>query len=166
MNCQESIKLGKAVLSKIRAAIIQALEHEGIPHCVEISLMLTDDEGIRELNRQYRDKDKATDVLSFPNFEKDEVLKLKSEGKKAKDLFETGATNAYLGDIAISMLQATKQAEEEGHSLEAELAVLTVHSILHLVGYDHEKDENEALLMFDVQTTILSQMGVAWRWEQ
>lgn len=141
------------------------MSHEGIPSCIEVSLLLTDDEEIRGLNREYRNKDKATDVLSFPNFNLEEISLLKSMGTKATGLFDAGSPNAYLGDIAISVPQATKQAQEQGHPLENELAILTVHAVLHLLGYDHEQAEDEATLMFDRQTSILGSMGVEWRWQ-
>ncbi len=136
-----------------------------MPLCVEVSVLFTSDAGIRDLNREYRNKDAVTDVLSFPNFTPEEISQLKSAGRGAKNLFEARSANAYLGDIAISLPQAARQAQEQGHSLECETAILTVHSILHLLGYDHEQTENAARQMFDLQTSILEGMGVEWRWQ-
>ena len=99
----------------------------------ELSLLLTDDVEIQELNRTYRDLDKATDVLSFPQ-DKDAVN-------------ETGDT--LLGDVVISVETAARQAEEHHLSFNEELILLTIHGILHLLGYDHERSPQEARIMQD-----------------
>lgn len=92
----------------------------------DVSLLLTTDKGIRSLNRRYRKKDKATDVLSFP--------------AASDDFF---GANGHAGDLAISVETAVMQAQEQGHSLSTELRVLMLHGLLHLAGYDHEADQGE-----------------------
>lgn len=107
----------------------------------DVSVLITDNEGIRELNRDFRNIDSATDVLSFP----------------AGEEFES--ETAMLGDIAISLPRAEEQAEEYGHSLERELAFLTTHGMLHLLGYDHMNAEDETE-MRRLQTKILTEMEI------
>ena len=129
----------KAVFTKkmdklVRDAVLAVLEHEKISP-MGVSVLITDDETIRQLNAHYRGKDKPTDVLSFPLY--DEIGCLDDE---------------ELGDIVISLERACKQANEYGHSVEREVAFLTVHSVLHLLGYDHEPDETE---MFEKQREIM-----------
>lgn len=133
-------------------ALRAAASHEGI-EAGEVVVSLVDDERIRELNRDYRDKDAPTDVLSFAIQESDEEVPM--------ILFEEDDEVPLepLGDIIISIPTAVRQAEEYGHSLERELAFLAVHGFLHLVGYDHltEEDEKE---MFGRQETILANIGL------
>lgn len=124
------------------------LEYEGFSDLAEISVTLIDNEGIGKLNNQFRNKEYPTDVLSFPASEFDEELELNPE------------TNAYfLGDVVISVEMAEKQAAEYGHSLEREVAFLTVHSILHLLGFDHEISKDEEQIMFGKQEEILNKLG-------
>ena len=116
----------------IRKAILTTLTHEGFENDAEVSVTLTDNKYIRKLNKQYRDKDKATDVLSFPMYDF-------RNGDNPED--DCGAV--MLGDIVISVERAKKQAAEVGNPFLTELAFLTVHSVL--LGYDHElgKEEDE-----------------------
>lgn len=102
---------------------------------VEVSLLLTNDEIIKELNNQYRNKDKPTDVLSFPMEDK-----------------------LMLGDIAISIETAKKQAEEREIALEREVAFLFIHGLLHLLGYDHETSIEDEKEMFELQENILKDL--------
>ncbi|WP_027091127.1 rRNA maturation RNase YbeY [Cohnella thermotolerans] len=150
-----------ALLEKLLNA---AGEMEGIEDGV-VTLTLTDDEGIRELNREYRGLDKPTDVLSFPmrggedpeiHYE-DEFETLEDENPEEAD----GDPFAeLLGDIVISVPRALAQAEEYGHSVERELGFLFVHGFLHLLGYDHE-DENGEKEMFAKQEAVLSKAGLS-----
>jgi probable rRNA maturation factor len=110
----------------------------------ELSILLTDDEYIRSLNSQFREFDEATDVLSFP------------AGDETVDL---GDGLQYLGDIAISVPYAERQALARGHSTVAELQLLAVHGMLHLLGYDHEHPEDKAT-MWAIQQDLLEQMGL------
>lgn len=113
----------------------------------EVSIVLADDKYIHVLNRQYRDKDCPTDVLSFALNEGDEP-----------EIFD-GPEEVLLGDIIISLETAARQAEEYGHSLERELSYLTVHGILHLLGYDHMTEE-EKKDMRQEEEYVLSLLGI------
>ena len=115
-----------------------------VPEGLEVSLTLTDDEGIHELNREYRGVDRPTDVLSFPQFEADEEI-------------EFGVT---LGDIVISLPRMAEQAANFGHSQKREFCFLFVHGLLHLLGYDHEISEDEEKLQFGRQQQILDSLGI------
>lgn len=128
-NRQDKSEITLQLKNKLRRVCKTALENEGLEGLFEISLTFVDNEQIRELNRDYRDKDSATDVLSFP---------LSEDG----ETFDVDADNgAYLlGDIVISVERAISQAEEYGHSVLREIAFLTAHSMLHLLGYDHEEN--------------------------
>ena len=127
----ESGKLNYEFKSRVRRAVEAALEYEGVDYGVEISFTLTDNEGIRELNRTHRGVDRHTDVLSFPMYEMEELKEL--------SLSDT----APLGDIVISHERAREQAEELGNTYLEEIAFLTVHSVLHLLGYDHERSAED-----------------------
>lgn len=109
-----------------------------------VTVMVTDAESIRTLNRTYRGIDRVTDVLTFPAWEGDAIL---------------CPPDGYLGDVAICMPRAVEQAEAFGHSLRRELAFLTVHGALHLSGYDHMTPEDERA-MFAKQEEILTGMGI------
>lgn len=119
----------------IRRAINATLVHEGFDKPCEVSITFCDNEYIRGLNKEYRGKDKATDVLSFPMYDFTAESDLISEEE-----------NLLLGDIVISLERAREQAKELGNTFLEEVAFLTVHSMLHLLGYDHElgKEEEEA----------------------
>lgn len=108
---------------------------------VEVSITLTDNDKIRELNKNWRNKDKETDVLSFPINEK--PLRYRY---------------TVLGDVVISIPFAKRQAEEIGYSYKEEILRLLTHGILHLLGYDHEKDEKEAEIMFSLQDRIFNKL--------
>ena len=120
-----------------------ALQNQAAPPGAELAIVLSDDEALRELNLDFRDVDAPTDVLSFPANEPDP---------------ETGAR--YLGDIIISVERAQEQASAAGHSLEAELQLLVIHGVLHLLGHDHaEPDEKQK--MWSAQDHVLSQLGLS-----
>jgi len=110
------------------------LSAEGVAPPYEVSLVFTDSETVQQLNRDYRDVDETTDVLAFymlPQKETNDSFALPPDGV------------TRLGEVIISYPQAAEQAEEQGHSVEQELALLIIHGILHLLGYDHEKPEEE-----------------------
>ena len=131
-----------------RAAYITLVYDEFDTEC-EVSLSFVTDGEIREINKSFRGIDKATDVLSFPqiDYDNDDEAMTNEKGE------------IVLGDIIISLDTAKRQAEEYGHSLNREICFLTVHSMLHLLGYDHmtEEDEKE---MFDKQKAILDMAGI------
>ena len=119
----------------IRKAINMALEAEGIHNDCIVSVMLTDDEGIRALNNEFRGVDSATDVLSFPM---NELQPGNFDESCCEHDPETGAL--VLGDMMINLDRCTLQGEEFGHGFEREVMYLSVHSLLHLLGYDHVDD--------------------------
>ena len=121
----------------IRKAVQMALDAEGVREPCLISVMLTDDEGIREVNREFREIDRATDVLSFPM---NELTPGEFDPAACDRDPETGAL--MLGDMMISLERCQAQGEEFGHGFGREIQYLTVHSVLHLLGYDHV-DEGE-----------------------
>jgi rRNA maturation RNase YbeY len=130
----ESRKLGipSPWIKKILKEVLHYVESDiAIPEVAEIHVVLTDDTRIRVLNREYRKKDKATDVLSFPQFQPKEI-----SGRSRRKL---GVPSPYLGDLVISTETTLKQAKEFGVTKRDELARLIVHGVLHLCGYDHEK---------------------------
>ena len=110
----------------------------------DITFSVVDDEEIHQVNREYRNVDRPTDVISFPANEGESIAAL---------------PDGFLGDIMISLPRAEAQAEEYGHSLKRELSFLAVHGTLHLLGYDHMTDE-EAKEMFALQDEILNEMGI------
>ena len=132
-----------------RAAVISSLEYEGFCNDAEVSVTFTDNEGIKRLNGEFRGIDKETDVLSFPLTDFD--------GGEEPPVDEP---TVGLGDIVISLERARTQAEEFGHSFEREVAFLTVHSMLHLLGYDHVNSEEEDMEMRRRQREILENMGL------
>lgn len=138
VSCEQScVRVGWSLLRLMGQAVDAALAFENYRGHAEVSLTFTDNEKIHALNLRYRGVDRATDVLSFPMEEED-----------------------TLGDIVISLERAQEQAREYGHSFEREAAFLCVHSVLHLLGYDHERSPEEEADMFDRQEKILLRMGL------
>ena len=135
------------------------LETENCPYEAQVNLVLTDNAGIRELNRECRGIDRETDVLSFPNldFEREGVFEI-PEGAEA-DCFDPDTGELMLGDIMISVDRVQEQAESYGHSLKREYAFLVAHSMLHLCGYDH-MEPDEAEIMERKQEELLSCLGI------
>lgn len=147
-NDQNEIKIPTGVRMLIRRCCNAVLVNENFEGSAEISVRFVDDEIIHELNREYRHVDRSTDVLSFP---------LGENG--VYDInHDTGAK--ILGDIVISMQHAVMQANLYGHSLQREIAFLTVHSMLHLLGYDHETEGLERVRMREKEEAVLTQLGL------
>lgn len=147
-NDQKEIKIPTGVRMLIRRCCNAVLVNENFEGSAEISVRFVDDEIIHELNREYRHVDRSTDVLSFPLGENGEY-----------DInHDTGAK--VLGDIVISMQHAVMQADLYGHSLQREIAFLTVHSMLHLLGYDHEAEGLERVRMREKEEAVLTQLGL------
>ena len=117
---------------------------------VEINIILTTPERIKQINNKFRNIDRTTDVLSFPMFEKEEIAVIKKNGSKIKEV---------LGDIVISTEQVEIQAREYGHSFERELAYMVVHGFYHIIGYDHIKEE-EKKIMREKEDAILKKIGL------
>ncbi len=146
---QKKIKLPTGTRLFIRKACIATLTEEKFPYNAEVEVILTDDENIRELNRKFRNIDSSTDVLSFP---------LGSDGEYDENP-ETGMK--MLGDIVISVEHAYAQAELYGHGIEREISFLAVHSMLHLLGYDHVDSKLEESIMREKQEIILDELGLS-----
>lgn len=147
-NDQNTVKVPSGVRLLIRRCCNAVLLMEEFSDSAEISVRFVDNAQIKELNAEYRDIDKETDVLSFPLGEDGVYDRNPSSGA------------ALLGDIVISMQKAMEQAQEYGHSLDREVAFLTVHSMLHLLGYDHVNGGIEALRMREKEETVLTQLGL------
>ena len=146
-NRQDKIDIGEEVNDLIEKVVVACLQLENESLDYEISLSFVDDEEIKVLNRDFRGKDCATDVLSFPMEEDD-----------FQDFMEEDYI-PLLGDIVISAERALLQAQDFGHSLEREIAYLTAHSMFHLMGYDHMNDE-EKTVMRDKEKSVMKDLGI------
>ncbi len=144
VNENELTALDFDVEQLIKDVVLKSLQYENFTTNVEVSISIVSNEEIQELNKNYRNKDYATDVLSFPllsdfNINDDNIV--------------------AIGDIVISLEKAKEQAKEYGHSIKREVGFLTAHSMLHLLGYDH-MEENEAKIMFEKQEEILNTLNL------
>ena len=146
-NCKENALL--ELFSLIFASAECSLEFMGFIRDCDISVTVTDNIHIHELNREYRGVDRPTDVLSFPMYSFTD-----------DDMPEEGPAPVVLGDIVISVERAKEQAVEYGHSFQREISFLTVHSVLHLLGYDHEVSEKAENEMFSLQDKIMDKLGI------
>lgn len=146
-NEQKKVKVPTGIRLLIRRCCHAVLELENFEGSAEVSVTFVDNERIHELNNQYRGIDRETDVLSFP---------LGEDGEYDVNL-DTGAK--MLGDIVISVEKAMEQAELYNHPLQREIGFLTVHSMLHLLGYDHEQGGLEEVHMREKEETVLTQIG-------
>jgi probable rRNA maturation factor len=138
----------------IKTVVEAAMEFERCPYEAEVSVTLTDNEGIREINRDYRGIDAPTDVLSFPMISYEEPGDFSQVEDDALENFNPESGELLLGDIIISVEKVKEQAESFGHSEKRELAFLTAHSMFHLFGYDHMV-EDERAVMEDRQRELL-----------
>ncbi len=148
-NNQKDVKVPTGIRLLIRKCCQAVLKSEGFDKDAEVSVSFVSNADIRSLNKMYRNKDRVTDVLSFP---------LSDDGKYDINN-ETGM--CLLGDVVISLQTAMSQAELYGHSLEREVGFLTVHSMLHLLGYDHEKSPLDETIMKEKQEFILDNLGIS-----
>ena len=153
-NEQEKEDISEEVKKLVKRAIEHSLEFEECDFDAEVSVTFVDNEEIRVINRENRDIDKATDVLSFPMLEFDE------NGDIIDSEYDMNEEYLMLGDIVISAERAREQSIEYGHSFEREIAFLVVHSMLHLLGYDHVNSEEEEKVMFKKQEDILTKLGI------
>lgn len=156
---EANIKLDFDYETLIKKVVEECMDHENCPYEAEVSILLTDDLEIQEINRKYRDIDAPTDVLSFPAAEYEIPGDFSNVEEEYPNYFHPETGELLLGDIVISVERGIKQAEEYGHSMERELAFLTAHSVLHLLGYDHMKDK-ERLRMEDKQEQVLDKLQV------
>ena len=147
-NKQKDIKVPTGLRMLIRRCCNAVLQMEEFPGSVEVSVTLVNNEQIRELNSKYRKKDTDTDVLSFPM------------GENGKYDIDPNTGAKMLGDIVISMEKAVEQAERFGHSLQREVGYLTAHSMLHLLGYDHEDNGLRRLRMREKEEKVMTLLGL------
>lgn len=149
-NNQNIVKVPVGIRLLIRRCCQAVLATENFGQDAEVSVSFVSNKEIKNLNKVYRNKDQETDVLSFPLTGEDGHKEINSE---------TGAV--LLGDIVISLETAVKQADMYGHSLEREVGFLTVHSMLHLMGYDHETSPLDERLMREKEETVLENLGIS-----
>lgn len=148
-NKQKAVKIPTGIRMLVRRACLAVLDEENFTDSAEIDVSFVDDIAIHKLNFEFRNVDSSTDVLSFPLGE--------------NGIYDTDpATGAkMLGDVVISVEHALRQSEEYGHSFQREMAFLTVHSMLHLLGYDHVNGGIEAATMREKEERILLKMGLS-----
>ena len=152
-NEQSKFKIGFGLRHLVKRAVKATLQCENFTRDARVSVTFTDNAGIREKNKEFRGIDAATDVLSFPMYAwTDGDVPLPGE-------------DCELGDIVLSLERAGEQAEQFGHSFERECAFLTVHSVLHLLGYDHVNSEEEELEMREHQRAVMKKIGLEVRRE-
>lgn len=146
-DLQDKHLIDETILAKMKSVIAKAIEVESLEEFTcEVSMLFVDNDKIQEINKEQRSKDVPTDVLSFPQYE---------SIKDAEELDE----ELFLGDIVISVEKAIEQADEFGHSVERELCYLTVHSMFHLFGYDHDTEENTSE-MRKMEELVLDSFGI------
>jgi probable rRNA maturation factor len=145
LDIQAETPLDESLELLLRETVAAVLDYAHITEDAALTILLTDDEQMRQLNRDFAGLDEPTDVLSFPAAIGDELVPEELQG--------------YLGDIAISTTKAEQQAEKGGHTPEAELQLLTVHGVLHLLGHDHSESD-EKMTMWAAQKAILDSLGV------
>ena len=152
---EAEVDVAQSVADQILQVIAAALEAEKVELPCEISVLLTDDQGIHQVNLDMRDVDRPTDVLSFPMFELEPGVPPEGE-----DYLDPATGLCPLGDMCISLERAEEQAKEFGHSVEREICYLTVHSVLHLLGYDHLDEGPMKAQMREREEAILAGLGI------
>lgn len=145
-NLQEEVAVNDDLIGFLTGVVREVLRDEGYGHGVEVSLVFVDDAYIHGLNYQYRGVDSPTDVLSFA-MQEGEPMPL-------------GGDEIILGDVVVSLQTAERQAVKYGHSFRREVAYLTVHGVLHLLGYDHQEEE-ESKIMRRKEKEVLSRLGIS-----
>ena len=153
-NQQDREEVSEEIERTIKAAVVKTLEYENCDFDAEVSITITDNDEIRRINSEMRNIDRVTDVLSFP------MLYFDENGDIIDSDFDMDGENIMLGDIVISAERAKSQSEEYGHSFRREMAFLTVHSMLHLLGYDHVDNPEGERIMFAKQEDILNLLGI------
>ena len=143
----------------VESVVIEVLDSEGCPYESQVNVLLTDNEGIRMFNKEYRNIDKETDVLSFPNLDFEEPGFYEVDEEAEADYFDPESGELILGDIIISVDKVKEQSESYGHSQKREFAFLVAHSMLHLAGYDH-MEPDEAKVMEAKQEAVLQKLNI------
>lgn len=152
-------KLNFSYKELINSVILAALDAEECPYEAEVNVILTNNEEIHEINKEYRSIDRPTDVLSFPLIDYETPADFERVEDYAEDYFNLETGELMLGDIIISIDKLYEQAQNYGHSIERELAFLVAHSMFHLMGYDHMNEE-ERMIMEQKQSELLNHMGI------
>ena len=152
------IKLPLECETLAKKVVEEALDYVNCPYEAQVNLLLTENEQIHEMNREFRGIDRATDVLSFPMIDYPEPGTFDSLEEK-EDCFDPESGELTLGDIVISKEKVLSQAEEYGHSPKREYAFLIAHSVLHLTGYDHMEEE-ERQVMEQKQREIMERLDI------
>lgn len=154
--------INESIVSLIKESIKKSLRYEGLSINTEVSVSIVDNEEIKKLNNSFREKDSITDVLSFPMLEPDEILEVKEHNDLSKcyEHINPETNELVLGDIVLSYDKAKEQATCYGHAIEREIAFLTIHSMLHLMGYDHMTLDEENV-MRQKQREILKEVGLS-----
>jgi probable rRNA maturation factor len=158
-NRQSIIDFTDHIEKIIELSVNTTLSFEGFDKPCEISVVITDNIGIKEINKDFRNIDKETDVLSFPMLDFEEGYYDEEEIEVSIEDINPNSGEVVLGDIVISLEKAFEQSKDYGHSFDREIAFLTVHSALHLLGYDHEKDEDR-VIMRSKEEEILGKLGL------
>ncbi len=143
----------------VEEVAMEILDSEQCPYEVQINVLLTDNAGIREFNQEYRQIDRETDVLSFPNVDYEAPGDFEIDEDMEADYFDPDTGELILGDIIISVDKVLEQSESYGHSKKREFAFLVAHSMLHLCGYDH-MEPDEAAVMEEKQEAALKKLGI------
>lgn len=143
----------------VTAVIHEAMDYENCPYEAEVNVLLTDNEGIRQINRECRNVDSPTDVLSFPMLDYETPADFSFLEESGTDCFHPDTGELLLGDIVLSVDKIKEQAYNYGHGEKRELAFLTAHSMLHLFGYDH-MEEADAKVMEQKQSDILNNLNI------
>ncbi|HWT75667.1 MAG TPA: rRNA maturation RNase YbeY [Mobilitalea sp.] len=159
LEYEASQQLGFDYEALVKRVIEACLDYEKCPYEAEVSVLFTDDEEIRQINKEYREIDAPTDVLSFPANDYDSPSDFDKFEDQDYESFHPETGEFILGDIVISVDRAKLQAREYGHSLEREVAFLTAHSMFHLFGYDH-MEENDRIRMEEKQNTVLENLQI------
>ena len=151
---EEEVPAPAGLAARLEEAVNAALDAEGVDVPCVVEVCLTDDEAIHQTNLEMRGVDRPTDVLSFPMFE------LQPGEKPRAEWADPDTDRVLLGDMMISLERARAQAEEYGHSLEREICYLAVHSVLHLLGYDHLDEGPQKRRMRAREEAILGRLGI------
>lgn len=152
-------QLGFDYETLVKKVIEACLDYEECPYEAEVNVLFTDNEEIQRINKEYRNIDAPTDVLSFPSNEFEIPGDFSKLEEEVLDSFHPETGELILGDIVISVDRAKEQAAEYGHSIEREVAFLTAHSMFHLFGYDHMED-NERIRMEEKQNNVLEGLNI------
>lgn len=159
LNYEEEETLSFDAEALAKKVILHCLDFEQCPYESEVNLLLTSDAAIKELNKQFREMDKSTDVLSFPMISYETAADFSIAEDYEADYFNPETGELLLGDIVISKDKVISQADAYGHSVEREFSFLVAHSMLHLMGYDH-MEEDAMKVMEEKQARILEELTI------